>query len=261
MTRTFLVYVETNWLVSYVLPHHDWRNAARALFNAAKQGECQLRIPKVAFLEARHVVDRATQDHFKAVNAISSSLTAAANNLSSPDLLDLAKKVKEAEASYRLPNPLRALNELIEQCQASGFGFHHPLEEQEELDRLRPQVAMRGPDITDLYILAAISAHRALNPGPPAAVLSANSAEFSDARGGSKLPPDFYASRKLVYNAAFNLEGAWEKWEKDSEKGWPLPVSPGQDPRVSEAQRILLKLHDNLRDAALEALKKLSFNT
>lgn len=233
--------------------------AARALFEAAQAGECQLRIPKVAFLEARHVVERVTQDYLKAVNTISSSLRALEDNLPLVGLRDLAQNVTAAQQSYRsrLPNPLGALKELIEKCQASGFGFHHPLEEQEELDRLRPQVPMRGADITDLYILAAISAHRASHPAPPAAVLSANSAEFSDERGGSKLPLGFYASRKLVYNAVFNLKGAWEKWQKDDQQSWPLPVQPGQDPRVSKAQKILLKLPENRRDAALEALQRL----
>lgn len=73
----FIVYLETNWLVSYVLPHHAWRADARSLLEAADRGECSLRIPVAAFLEARHVVERETGEHTKAVNAVSESLMAA----------------------------------------------------------------------------------------------------------------------------------------------------------------------------------------
>lgn len=146
---TFTVYVETNWLVSCVLPHHDWRAAALSLLGAAEAGECVLRIPKVAFLEARHVVERETQDHAKAVSAVSASFTAAARNLVKPALFELARSVKDAEALYHLANPRQELDNLI--ARSARFGFHHPLEEQVELDKLRPIVAMRGADITDLH--------------------------------------------------------------------------------------------------------------
>lgn len=105
VSDAFTIYVETNWLVSCVLPHHDWRTAALALLGAAERGECVLRIPKVAFLEARHVVERETQDHAKAVSAVSSSFTAAARNLGRPELFEVAKSVNEAVASYRESPP------------------------------------------------------------------------------------------------------------------------------------------------------------
>lgn len=64
---------------------------------------------------------------------------------------------------------------------------------------------MRGADITDLHILAAISADRMLDMTRPVAVLSANSHEFSVASSKSKLSRDFYASRKLIYKDRFDL--------------------------------------------------------
>lgn len=252
---SFIAYVETNWIVSCVLPHHSWRAAALALRDAAERGECVLRIPKVAFLEARHVVDRETQDHAKAVTAVSDSFASAARNLGRSELLELAQKVKEAEASYHLANPHQELENLI--ARTERFGFQHPLEEQTELDKLRPVVAMRGTDITDLHVLAAISADRALDPAPPAAVLSANSHEFSVTGNGSKLPRDFYASRRLVYNDRFGLTSARRAWTSADARGWPTPTAPAEDLRVKEGQRILLKLPEDRRDAALDALRRL----
>lgn len=121
----FTGYVETNWLVSCVLPHHDWHAAARDLLAAAEAAECVLRIPKVSFFEARHVVERETQDHAKAVSAVSSSFTAA-RNLGRKELGELARSVTAAEASYHLANPRQELDSLIER--STGFGFHHPLD-------------------------------------------------------------------------------------------------------------------------------------
>ena len=74
----FVIYLETNWLVSYVIPHHPWRSEARSLLEAADRGECSLRIPKVAFLEAWHVVDRETRSHTDAVKSVAGSLSDAA---------------------------------------------------------------------------------------------------------------------------------------------------------------------------------------
>lgn len=202
---TFTVYVETNWLVSCVLLHHDWHADARSLLDAAEAGGCVLRIPKVAFLEARHVVERETKDHAKAVSAVSASFTAAARNLKRTELSELARRVKEAEASYHLDNPRREL------------------------------------DAT-----------------PPAAVLSANSHEFSVTGSSSKLPRDFYASRRMVYNDKFDLPSARRAWTSADQKGWPAPVSPTEDARLKEAYRLLLKLPEGKRDAALEGLRKLS---
>lgn len=252
----FTVYVETNWLVSCVLPHHDWYAAARDLLAAAEAGECVLRIPKVSFLEARHVVERETQDHAKAVSAVSSSFTAAARNLGRKELGELARSVKAAEASYHLANPRQELDSLI--ARSTGFGFHDPLEEQIELDKLRPTVAMRGADITDLHILAAISADRMLDMTRPAAVLSANSHEFGVTGSSSKLPREFYASRRLVYNDRFDLNTARRVWASADQRNWPVPTAPTEDARVKEALRLLQKLPEDKRDAALEGLRALS---
>lgn len=255
MSASFIVYVETNWLVSCVLPHHDWHAAARSLLDAANAGECVLRIPKVSFLEARHVVERETQDHAKAVSAVSSSFTAAARNLQRKDLGELARQVKDAEASYHLANPRQVLDTLI--ARSTGFGFHHPLEEQIELDKLRPMVGMRGADIADLYILAAISADRMLDAATPAAVLSANSHELSVAGGSSKLPREFYASRRLIYNDKFDLDQARRAWTSMDQRKWPVPKAPTEDVQVKEAARLLQKLHEDKREAALAHLRKL----
>jgi predicted nucleic acid-binding protein len=250
----FIVYVETNWLVACVLPHHAYRHEGLGLLDAAERGECALRIPKVAFVEARHVVERETQDHAKAVNTVSSSFEAAARNLGRPELQELARRVKEAEASYHLANPRQALESLIARC--SHFGFQHPIDEQAELDALRPAALMRGADISDLHILAAISADRALDPAPPAAVCSANSHEFSVTGNGAKLPRDFYASRRLVYRDTFDLAQARRMWASQDRRGWPVPVASSVDPRIQEAQRLLQAMPEERRDAVLAAIRR-----
>jgi len=253
MPGAFTVYVETNWLVSCVLVHHELRRDARSLLDAAGRGECSLRIPKVAFLEARHVVERETEEHAKAVSLVASSFAAVARNVDRAELRELSAKVKEAEASYRIANPRQELEDLIVQC--ARFGFQHPEAEQLTLDALRPLVTFRGTDISDLHILAAISADRAQNPTPPAAVMSANSKEFAVKSNSSKLPRDFYSSRRLVYLETFNLVGARRLWEREDAATWPAPRTTSGDPRIHEAQRLVQAMPEERRDAALEALR------
>lgn len=252
----FVIYLETNWLVSYVVPHHPWRSEARSLLEAADRGECSLRIPKVAFLEAWHVVDRETRSHADAVKSVAGSLSDAAKNLARPELQRVAATIREAEASYRLHNPRKELDDLIARCRA--FAIHHPVEEQEALDALLPDAGMRGTDIVDMHILSAILADRGLDQAPEAAVLSANSKEFSVAGEKSKLPRDVYASRRLVYLDKFNLAGAKRLWENAAKRGWVTAKPPGSDPRLKEARSILDKLREDQRDPALEELRRIA---
>lgn len=92
---------------------------------------------------------------------------------------------------------------------------------------------------------------------PPAAVLSANSHEFSVTGGNSKLPREFYASRRLVYNDKFDLTSAQRAWASADERKWPVPAAPTEDVRVKEALRLLQKLPEEKRDAALAGLRLL----
>ncbi|WP_438034339.1 hypothetical protein [Sorangium sp. So ce204] len=251
----FFVYLETNWLVSYILPHHPWRSEARSLLDAADRGECQLRIPVAAFLEARHVVHRETEDHARAVKAVSEGLSAAARNLKEPALLAVARDVLKAESSYHLPDPQRELDALTVRCKP--FMIHHPQEEQAALDALLPSVGMRGTDVVDLHIISAILADRDLERAPEAAVLSANSKEFDVGGTTSKLPRDVYSKRRLVYLPKFNLAGAKALWQRDNGRGWPTPQPTSPDPRRKEAQKLLSGLNDSQLDTMLVELRKL----
>src|SRR5271154_6469474 len=49
-----LVYCETNWVVALAFPHHQHHKRARELRERAGRGECDLRLPYAALLEARH---------------------------------------------------------------------------------------------------------------------------------------------------------------------------------------------------------------
>jgi predicted nucleic acid-binding protein len=253
---SFVAYVETNWLVAYVLPHHDACSEARGLLAAAERGDCDLRIPKVAFVEARHVIERETADHARSVGAIVSGLNAAARNAGRADLLEVARSVKAAEESYRLTNPRQELEALVTRC--SRFGFQRAEEEQLSLDALRPVCAMRGADIADLYFLAAIDADRHIDSSAPAAVFSLNSNEFAVHGASTKLPRDFYSSRRLVYVDRFDLNRAQRRWTAEDLRGWLAPDAPAQDPRLREAQRLLYAIQDDRRDAAVSALRALT---
>lgn len=48
-----LVYCETNWIVALAFPHHQLHAVSRELREAARRGECQIRLPGAAILEAR----------------------------------------------------------------------------------------------------------------------------------------------------------------------------------------------------------------
>lgn len=249
-----IIYVETNWLVSCVLPHHPWRKDARALLDAANEGRCHLRIPAIAFLEARHVVEKETTNHAKAVTAVATSLQdAALNHDGRVDLSELAARLLEAEKSYHLTDPQRELKTFAEQCQA--FSFFDAAAEQQAFDDLRAKVEMRGADITDLYVLAAVIADREQDTSRPAAFLSTNFQEFAVDRASAKLPRNVYALRKLVYFHHFNLSGAQNLWDKEDAKGWPPQAAPPFDKRRQEAQKILFGLDADKLDEALAALK------
>lgn len=249
------IYVETNWLIACVLPHHELRTEALRLLADADAGKCQLRIPEVAFLEARHVVQRETKDHAKAIKTTAESLMSAARSAGRSDLRNLAHALVNAEASYRLPNPQKSLAELSKSCRR--FAFSNPVQEQRALDDLGSQMGMRGADITDLYILAAVAADRGLSPEGRSAFMSTNSHEFAVHRSSTKIRRDFYVSRRLVYLDKFDLTRAESQWAKDEASGWAAPRAPQEDPRRREAQGVLSSLPGEALVKALDALKSL----
>lgn len=120
--------------------------------------------PELAFLEARHVVEQKTVQHAKAITDAATSLSHAASNVRRDDLRELAQALTKAERSYKLENPRTALSEFSAKCQ--GFAFSDAANEQRILDTLRGDVTLRGYDVVDLYILAAVAANRDADPCP-----------------------------------------------------------------------------------------------
>jgi hypothetical protein len=51
---------------------------------------------------------------------------------------------------------------------------------------------------------------------------------------------------------------AKKRWEHEDGRGWPVPQAPSKDPRLQHAQRLLYAVPEERRDAALEALQKLT---
>lgn len=215
MNPPIVIYLETNWLVSCVLPHHVWRGEARQLFEDAKEGQCELRIPQIALIEARHVVANETAFHANAISTTADNLSNASRNLSRMELRHTVIGRTTAE--------------------------------------------MKPKDITDLYLLAAIAADRELNRGTRAAAfISTNSKEFSVRNTSTKLPRDFYSSRRIVYGDKFNRQSMERIWNEEVASGWPAPAPrPQIDERRKEAQRIINVLPENSLDKALEALKNI----
>lgn len=255
MTPPIVLYLETNWLVSCVLPYHPWRSAARSLMDAAETGLCELRIPEIAFLEAPHVVERETKRHTDAITAAADNLKFVGRNLVREDLFTLANELIGAEASYRRLNPRKELDDLITRC--SRFRILDLVAERKLLDELRSST-MRGPDIVDAYILSCIANHRQQNPNGPAAFLSTNSKEFAVDKQESKLPRNFYSSRKLVYHDKFDVEAAKRAWSRNDLSGWRQPMPHQADPRRREVQKLVTKLSEDSLDRALKALRALS---
>ncbi len=252
------IYVETNWLVSWVLPHHQWRQAARALLNDAESSLCALRIPEVALLEAEHVVIEDTNAHNKAISETAKSLAMAGQNMGLPGVTALKECLEAAEETYRLADPLQELRKLGERCRAKGFVFSNPDKEQKAADELRNEVTFRGKDIVDFHLLAAVAADRGDAPEGRAAFLSTNKIEFNPANEKCKVPRDFYAKRKMIYRDVFDLKSALRLWERAAELGWALPQPTKKDPRAKEAQSILGGLREEQLDRALAALKAIA---
>lgn len=254
-SEEFVVYVETNWLVSCVLPHSEWRIDALSLLDAAERGECVLRIPRVALLEAGHVVIREMDSHARAVEMVSKGIRWAGKNINNDKLRELGQRLVEGVELYKLKDSRQEIHDFS--VRADRFGFSNPVEEQIALDWMRPRLNLKGGATNDVYILAAIVADRGIDGSRPAAVLSTNSADFGVKDAGSKLPLDFYSSRRMVYLDRFKLELAGRLWHEENERGWQPPARSSLDPRIAKAQKLLHKVPEGRRDELVVLLQGL----
>jgi predicted nucleic acid-binding protein len=249
------LYLETNWLVAYILPHHAHHTTARQLKEAADNNKCKIKIPAIVFLEAKHAVQRETNNHAQSIKQIASSLQILAKNKNDSELLKLVQQIQQTEKSYYSSKPLAELQAFSQQCE--NFSFALPDQEHRLLTELRPQTNLQGKDITDLYILAAIAAHRDTNRTGKAAFLSLNKKEFDVEGKTSKLPSDFYLSRHLVYRSDFLFDATLNDWERHEQENWQPIQIPQKDPQRQKARSILDQLPTSELDAAVKALETL----
>ncbi len=61
----------------------------------------------------------------------------------------------------------------------------------------------------------------------------------------------------MVYMDKFKFSAAERLWDKADASGWPSAVQPQSDARVKEAQKLLYKIPEEARGAAVDALKAL----
>lgn len=120
-----------------------------------------------------------------------------------------------------------------------------------------PRLNLKGGATNDVYILAAIVADRGIDGTMPAAVLSTNSVDFGVKDAGSKLPLDFYSSRRMVYLDRFKLDLARRLWHEENEHGWQPPARSSLDPRIAKAQKLLHKIPEGRRDELVALLQGL----
>ncbi len=74
--------------------------------------------------------------------------------------------------------------------------------------------------------------------------------------GGTRTPGwDLSGNVGLVYNDKVDLTSAQRAWASADQRNWPVPAA--EDVRGKEARRLLQKLPEDKRDAALEGLRKL----
>lgn len=250
-----ILYLETNWIVSCVLLHHEHRQDALELINKVEEGLCTLKIPSICFLEAKHAIEKETTNQAKAIKTMEKTLVQAARNTQNEDLRELAESLRNAQSHYVLSNPQEALSIFCNDYQ--HFSFSNPIEEQQLLDQLRDSTEFREKDIVDLHILSAVLADRSVHPDQEAAFISTNKKEFQVSGHSTKLPRDIYTNEKLVYLDKFKLEFAQRKWERENQAGWIPPIDPHTDPKIKNLQKLLPEIPEHLRDEALNSIQAL----
>lgn len=204
-----IVYCETNWIVALAFPHHQLHKAARRLREDATKGNCSLRIPLAALLEARGTLsDVATQFSTSFISVRNALVTAYENGQ-----IELSTVEQSLQANiidkYAQRNVLSILTEL-ENDRAVTI-ISDASASLNVLREIRAQVDFRGKDAVDLQLLAAILHDRRQNKTGPAMLISHNKKEFDPRRG--KVPGALYTDAKLLWRDDFDLATGIGQWK------------------------------------------------
>ena len=203
-----IVYCETNWIVALAFPHHQLHGVAKKVHEAGKRGECSVRVPAAAILEARGTLsDVSTQLSSSFAALRNDVLRAVENGLAQFSELSVALR-SDVVDTYAQRNTLSLLDTL--EADSSIRILDEVAAHITTVRELRARLHFDAKDIVDLHLLASIIHDRRQDIRGPALFFSHNKKEFSPKRG--KVPDDLYAESILVWSDDFDLESRLGQW-------------------------------------------------
>ncbi|WP_129578325.1 MULTISPECIES: hypothetical protein [Sorangium] len=204
-----IVYVEANWVVAFVVAHDDAHKSSMRLLEQAKNGDCELRIPRAAVLESRGAVANAIRRFYKPFEEVRNAVAKAYRNG--------VAELNHIEASMNAPAVRAYMTLDTEQRRQALLRdtainiFSDPLPELAMMDKLSSLVRMGGVDLKDFYILTSILNDRseASRSGRQAMFFSTNKEEFEPDK---KIDRATYEAYRLVWRRDFELVGGLKDW-------------------------------------------------
>lgn len=209
-----VVYVETNWLLALAMPHDARCGTARMLQRAAAHGACEIRVPRLALLEAKLALPKRLQELSSLVAELKRRLAlAVANNVP----LEAVRSALAAEPLdvYLRRNALVYIDAAIAAPNVTSIDLDRA--SWEIAEELRPKVKHGANDVADLTILAAIIQDRcSLAEERPAILVSSNPREFDPRSKKAKLPAGLFEEERIWFEALqegpFDLETTVSRW-------------------------------------------------
>lgn len=202
---TPIVYVETNWLIACLFPHEQRFKDAIELLAQANNGQCELRVPHIAFIEAEATMEANVNNFTRELEGFEEKLRNARKAG-----FEVGMYAKQSANDYLKVDRKTLLNSLKSNPAISTFV--DPSGEIAEIGRTKANLKLSTKDMKDLYILCAILVDlRKQDPTRPALFMNENHKEFSDQK--TKVPLEFYESHRLLYRRGFdNLRTAVGNW-------------------------------------------------
>jgi len=203
-----IVYCETNWIVALAFPHHQLHRASRELREAAQRGECQVRVPAAALLEARGTLSDVSNQLASSFATLRNDVMRAVEN-GLAEFTELATALRsDVVDTYAQRKTLSLLQEL------ENDPAIHVLDDVQSsisvLRELRHKVRVGPKDLVDLHLLAAIVHDRRAHPSGVALFFSHNKKEFDPKRG--KVPEYLYRELRLAWSDDFDLPSRLKHW-------------------------------------------------
>jgi predicted nucleic acid-binding protein len=206
---TPIVYIETNWLIALLFPHDSHHERALELFGRMSSGECELRIPHIATIEAKWTMVSTNNELQKSITGMKDVFLRGYRNG-----VDDLREGEAALASSAVTRYLqRKLPPLLDGLVSNPdvHQFSDPSAEVGAIGALGSKLGLRATDMKDLYVFTAILVDRTKqDPARPAIFMSTNKNEFKPA---SKVPEEVYEENRLVFRESFDdLPTAIGKW-------------------------------------------------